>query len=68
MKRAAILALFIVVPNLAQAATNFPALTDYPAPNCAKPGDKPVMAKDAPRVVFGGRYEHHHRCARREGL
>ena len=54
MKRAAILALFILVPNLAQAGTNFPALTDYPAPNCAKPGDKPVMAKDAPRVVSAG--------------
>jgi hypothetical protein len=36
------------------AGTNLPALADYPAPNCVKPGDKPVLARDAPRVVSAG--------------
>lgn len=38
----------------AMAGTNLPALADYPAPNCARPGDKPVLARDAPRVVSAG--------------
>ena len=38
----------------AQAGTNLPALADYPGPGCAKPGDKPVLARDAPRVVSAG--------------
>jgi hypothetical protein len=40
--------------GVAMAGTNFPSLTDYPAPNCIRPGDKPVMAKDAPRMVSAG--------------
>ena len=54
MKRLAPLALLIAVPGAVQAGTNFPALKDYPAPDCASPGDKPVMAKDAPKVVEAG--------------
>ena len=38
----------------AMAGTNLPALADYPAPSCARPGDKPVLARDAPRVVSAG--------------
>ena len=50
----ALLLLLIVVPGAARAGTNYPALKDYPAPDCAKPGDKPVMAKDTPKVVSAG--------------
>jgi hypothetical protein len=47
--------LMLAVPGAsAVAGTNLPALADYPAPSCAKPGDKPVMARDAPRVVSAG--------------
>ena len=42
------------IPCVANAGTNFSALSDYPAPACVKPGDKPVMARDAPRVVPAG--------------
>jgi hypothetical protein len=38
----------------ALAGTNLPALADYPTSNCTKPGDKPVLARDAPRVVSAG--------------
>lgn len=38
----------------ATAGTNFPALADYPAPNCAKPGDKPVLTGAAPTTVPAG--------------
>ena len=54
MKKLALLALLIAVPGAVQAGTNFPPLKDYPGPDCAKPGDKPVMAKDAPKVVDAG--------------
>ena len=54
MKRAAVLALLLTQPGTALAGTNFPALSEYPAPNCAKPGDKPAMAHDAPKVVQAG--------------
>jgi hypothetical protein len=54
MKRAVLLALWLAQPGTALAGTNYPALSDYPAPNCAKPGDKPVMAHDAPKVVQAG--------------
>ncbi|HEY2835953.1 MAG TPA: hypothetical protein VGI89_05225 [Rhizomicrobium sp.] len=49
-----LLVMLIAVPYTAQAGTNLPALKDYPAPDCAKPGDKPMMAKDAPKVVEAG--------------
>jgi hypothetical protein len=42
------------VAPAALAGTNLPALADYPAPGCAKPGDKPVLARDTPRVVSAG--------------
>ena len=48
------LILTALFPGIAAAGTNFPSLADYPAPNCTRPGDKPVMAKDAPRVVSAG--------------
>ena len=54
MKRAVVLALLLAPPGAALAGTNFPALSDYPAPNCTKPGDKPAMAYDAPKVVQAG--------------
>ncbi len=38
----------------ATAGTNFPALADYPAPNCAKPGDKPLLTGAAPKIVPAG--------------
>src|SRR6201995_1925622 len=41
-------------PGIAAAGTNFPPLADYPAPSCTRPGDKPVMARDAPHVVNAG--------------
>lgn len=50
----ALAALAVCVPCAASAGTNFPALSDYPAPACVKPGDKPVMARHAPRVVSAG--------------
>ena len=54
MRKRLLLALLIAAPCVAQAGTNFPALKDYPAPECTKPGDKPVMAKDASKVVDAG--------------
>jgi hypothetical protein len=54
MKRIALLFLLIAAPGAVWAGTNYPALKDYPAPDCVKPGDKPVMAKDAPKVVDAG--------------
>ena len=54
MNKILLLALLIAVPGATQAGTNYPALKDYPAPDCVKPGDKPVMAKDAPKVVDAG--------------
>jgi hypothetical protein len=49
-----VLVLTVSVSGVAAAGTNFPSLADYPAPNCTKPGDKPVLAKDAPHVVSAG--------------
>ncbi len=50
-----VIALMIMASGTAAAAgTNFPALADYPAPNCAKPGDKPVLARATPRTVSAG--------------
>ena len=54
MKNMALLVLLTAAPGAALAGTNFPPLADYPAPACVKPGDKPVMAKDAPKVVDAG--------------
>jgi hypothetical protein len=54
MKRIVLLALMLAAPGAASAGTNFPALRDYPAPDCVRPGDKPVMAQDAPKVVDAG--------------
>ena len=48
------LILALTAPGAAAAGTNFPSLADYPAPSCVKPGDKPVMARDTPRVVNAG--------------
>jgi hypothetical protein len=42
------------VAPAALAGTNLPALADYPGPGCAKPGDKPILARDTPRVVSAG--------------
>jgi hypothetical protein len=39
---------------VARAGTNLPSLADYPAPNCVRPGDKPVLARAAPHVVSAG--------------
>jgi hypothetical protein len=38
----------------AMAGTNFPALADYPAPTCVKPGDKPVLPGAAPKTIPAG--------------
>jgi hypothetical protein len=38
----------------ATAGTNFPGLADYPAPNCIKPGEKPVLPRAAPKTVPAG--------------
>jgi hypothetical protein len=46
--------LFLAMSGAAVAGTNFPALADYPAPNCIKPGDKPVLARSVPREVSAG--------------
>lgn len=54
MKRILLLFLLAAAPGMAQAGTNFPALKDYPGPDCAKPGDKPVMAQEAAKVVPAG--------------
>jgi hypothetical protein len=55
MKHGIIALLFAAsLPGAAIAGTNFPPLSDYPSPNCAKPGDKPVMARDVPHVVNAG--------------
>ena len=55
MKRAVLLALLLAQPGMALAGTNFPALSDYPAPSCTKPGDKPAMAHDTPDVARAAR-------------
>jgi hypothetical protein len=50
-----LIGLMLAAPGVpAIAGTNLPALADYPAPNCVRPGDKPVLARDAPRVVSAG--------------
>lgn len=50
-----LIGLMLAAPGVsAMAGTNLPALADYPAPNCVRPGDKPVLARDAPRVVSAG--------------
>jgi hypothetical protein len=50
-----LIGLMLAMPGApAMAGTNLPALADYPAPNCVRPGDKPVLARDAPRVVSAG--------------
>ena len=54
MKRIMLLGLLVTCPGDAFAGTNFPALKDYPAPDCVNPGEKPVLAKDAPKVVDAG--------------
>ena len=54
MRAVLLLSLMAAVPGIALAGTNYPPLADYPAPNCTKPGDKPVMAKDVPKVVDAG--------------
>ena len=54
MRKGLFLALLLTAPYAAQAGTNFPVLKDYPAPDCVKPGDKPAMAKEAPKVVDAG--------------
>lgn len=55
MKSVAIPILLVVLSaTTGQAGTNFPALEDYPVPNCVRPGDKPTLARDAPRVVSAG--------------
>jgi len=54
MKKIVLLALLSAAPGTAQAGTNFPALADYPVPNCVKPGDKPTMTGEARRVVPAG--------------
>jgi hypothetical protein len=46
--------LMLVAAPAAQAGTNLPGLADYPGPNCTRPGDKPVLARDTPRVVSAG--------------
>jgi hypothetical protein len=38
----------------ATAGTNFPALADYPAPTCVRPGDKPMLPRAAPKTVPAG--------------
>ena len=53
MKRILLFAL-LLAPNTVLAGTNFPALKDYPGPDCIKPGAKPVMAQDSTRVISAG--------------
>jgi hypothetical protein len=53
-KSVVLLALLMMAPGSAWAGTNFPTLKDYPAPDCVKPGDKPVMAMAEPRQVPAG--------------
>jgi hypothetical protein len=53
MRRIFLIAL-LLAPNTVLAGTNFPALKDYPAPDCVKPGAKPVMPQDARREIPAG--------------
>ena len=54
MNRTVLFVLLLTISTAAQAGTNFPALKDYPGPDCSKPGDKPVMAKETRQVVQAG--------------
>jgi len=54
MNRIVLVCLLVAAPEAAWAGTNFPPLADYPPPSCTKPGEKPVMAKDVPKVVDAG--------------
>jgi hypothetical protein len=49
MKQIVIAAIFIASGTVAYAGTNFPALSDYPAPNCAK-AEKPT---EVPGIKIG---------------
>ncbi len=55
--RPGIFALIVLLSGISAAAaagTNFPALADYPAPNCIKPGEQPVMPHATPKTVSAG--------------
>jgi hypothetical protein len=48
------LPLSLALASPAQAGTNFPAVNDYPPPNCAKPGSAPVLQSGARGHGFTG--------------
>ena len=50
-----LIAFCVLMPGAAMAGTNLPALADYPGPNCAKPGEKPELPPDAPKVASAGK-------------
>jgi hypothetical protein len=62
MKHIAIAIILIAPSAAAYAGTNFPALSDYPAPNCAKaekPTDVPGMKMSEDPVAYNKRIRQH---------
>lgn len=62
MKHIAIAMALLASSAVAYAGTNFPALSDYPAPNCAKvekPTDVPGMKMSEDPVAYNKRIKQH---------
>ena len=54
VKQIILAAILAASGGTAMAGTNFPALADYPAPGCIKPGDKPTLQTATPKTVPAG--------------
>ena len=54
MKHGAIAIILLLSATAASAGTNFPALANYPGPNCAKPGAKPELPPVTSSTVQSG--------------
>jgi hypothetical protein len=57
-----LIALCLMVPGAAMAGTNFPALADYPVPNCGKgekPADVPKMKNGDDPVAYNKKIQEH---------
>jgi len=54
MKHGAIAIILLLSATAASAGTNFPALANYPGPDCTKPGAKPKLPPVSTSVVQSG--------------
>ncbi len=54
MKRRVLVVIVLLSASAARAGTNFPALADYPAPDCVRPGAKPELPPVTSSTVQSG--------------